>query len=126
MVHFWATWCVPCIRDIPELNRLAAAYEPAGARILAVALDTATPGELRQIAKLYGIRYTVLIGTGEVAQGFGGVGSFPTTFIVDSEGMIVEKSVGVAPELIRRAEARLRSLIKASGRELPPLKPGAP
>lgn len=122
VVHFWASWCVPCMVEIPELNRLAATYEPAGAAVFAVSLDAATPGELRQIARTHDIRHTVLVGTGEVANGFGGIRAFPTTFVVDSEGFIDKELFDGTPETHRRLEASVRSLLSAAGMKLPPAK----
>src|SRR5437867_8878437 len=72
VVHFWATWCVPCMLDIPELNRLAATYEPAGAAVYAVALSSGTAGELRQLERAYDIRHRVLLGDQAIANALGG------------------------------------------------------
>lgn len=119
MVHFWATWCVPCMREIPDLNRLASRYEPSGAAIFAVCLDTATEAELRQIARAYDIRHTVLIGTAETARGFGGVPSFPTTYLVDARGRIVESFTGATRENHKRVEGSIRRMLEQAGRELP-------
>ena len=119
VVHFWASWCVPCMREIPELNRLAERYEPAGAAIFAVAMESGSAGELRQIEKTYEIRHHVLVGDDRVARGFGELAAFPVTFLVDGRGRIVERHDGASRETQHRIEETIRGLLAASGRPLP-------
>lgn len=119
IVHFWVSSCVPCIREIPHLNRLAARYEPFGAGLFAVSSDDATRSELRQIAKAYDIRHTVLIADRAVIGDFGGLEGFPTTFLVDRQGRIVERHIGASEEAQHRVEAGIRQILSASGKPLP-------
>lgn len=120
VVHFWASWCVPCMREIPELNRLAEQYEPSGAALYAVAIGSGSAGDLRQIEKSFSIHHRVLIGDDRVARSFGGVTSFPVTFLVDSRGWIVERHEGATREAHERIEETIRGLLAASGRPVPP------
>ena len=119
VVHFWASFCIPCIREIPELNRLAATYEPLGAAIYAISSDDATAAELRQLERAYGIRHRVLVADRTVIGAFGGLEAFPTTFLVDRSGQIVEKHVGATKEIRERMEASLRRMLASAGRKLP-------
>jgi len=120
VVHFWASWCVPCMQEIPELNRLAERYEPSGAAIYAVAIGSGTAGDLRQVEKSFRIHHRVLIGDEKVVRAFGGVASFPVTFVVDNRGWIVERHEGATHETHRRIEETIRGLLAASGRAVPP------
>lgn len=96
MVNFWATWCGPCKREIPDFIEMQENFREDGFEILGVSLDQ--PGEeamVAQFVKQNGINYDVLYGNGEIAQLYGGVRSIPTTFLVDREGNIVSSKVGL-------------------------------
>jgi hypothetical protein len=108
------------MQEIPELNRLAERYEPSGAALYAVAIGSGSAGDLRQVEKSFGIHHRVLIGDDRIARDFGGVASFPVTFLVDSRGWIVEKHEGATREAHRKIEETIRGLLAASGRPLPP------
>lgn len=113
VVHFWATWCVPCMREIPEMNRIASTYEPSGAALFAVALSSGSAGDLRQLERAYDIRHRVLVGEERLATDFGGVPSFPTTYVVDGKGRIVERHVGATPDIRKKIERSIRQLLEA-------------
>jgi thiol-disulfide isomerase/thioredoxin len=114
IVHFWASWCVPCMREIPDLNRMAAIYEPSGAALFAVALSSGSAGDLRQLERAYNIRHRVLVGNERLATDFGGIPSFPTTYLVDRRGRVVERHVGATPEVRKRIEASVDALLLAA------------
>lgn len=122
VVHFWATWCVPCMREIPEMNRLSARYEPAGVAIYAVAIGSGSAGDLRQIEKAFDIRHRVLVGDENVARAFGSIPAFPVTFLIDGRGRIVERHEGATREAHQRIEATLRGLLAEAGRPVPPAR----
>ena len=119
VVHFWASWCVPCIREIPDLNRLAQRYEPSGAALYAVAVGSGSVQELRQIEKSFRIQHRVLVGDDRLANEFGGVSAFPVTFLVDNRGWIVERHDGATREAQQRIEETIRGMLAAAGRPLP-------
>jgi len=96
MLNFWATWCGPCKREIPDFIELQKTYGPKGLKIVGVALDE--PADVRSFVRANGLNYPVLIGNAEIAQAYGGVQSIPTTFLIDREGKIVTSAVGLRPK----------------------------
>lgn len=99
MLNFWATWCGPCKREIPDFIELQNEYRDKGFEIVGVSLDQ--PGEegaVVQFVSQYGINYDVLHGDGDIAQAYGGVRSIPTTFLIDREGNVVSSKVGLTPK----------------------------
>ncbi len=94
IIDFWATWCAPCIRQIPVLNALKdkRGHEVA---VIGISVDVDGAEAVPPFAEEHGIDYTVLYGDEGLAQDFGARG-FPTLFVRDAEGSIREAHVGVA------------------------------
>ena len=122
VVLFWATHCVPCMRDIPTNNRFAETYERFGAALYAISMDGMSSAEMASLTRRHNIRHTVLLGDEATAKAFGGIDALPTVFVVDGLGRIVEKEVGSAPHVHRRVEGSIRALLEKAGRKLPPLQ----
>lgn len=107
MLNFWATWCGPCKREIPDFIEMQADFRDEGFEIVGVSLDQ--PGEesaVAQFVRQNRINYDVLYGNGEIAQAYGGVRSIPTTFLLDREGNIVSSKVGLQSKAAWEAEIR--------------------
>lgn len=97
IIDFWATWCPPCRKGIPDLIALQKKYKDDLA-VIGISLDQQnTIKDVVPFYKSYGINYPVVYGTGQVVQQFGGVEAIPTSFIIDKEGNIVNKYVGLIP-----------------------------
>jgi thiol-disulfide isomerase/thioredoxin len=102
LVNFWATWCPPCRREIPLLNRLRAEYGPRGYEIVGIAVDFRE--DVLAYMKGTPIDYPMLIGEQDaidVAQAFGIDDLYyPSTVFIDRRGRIVTIKVGElhAPE----------------------------
>ncbi len=96
---FWATWCQPCLMEIPELVQLQKKYRDRGFRVVAVNVDDPDGNKVRPIEERFGINYTVLIGTDQIAQDYGGIYALPTLFLIGRDGKLKEKLMGLeSPE----------------------------
>ena len=95
LLNFWATWCPPCKKEIPDFLVLQDRYRDQDLRIVGIAIDDADA--VRTFAKESGINYSVLIGDDAVTRQYGGIESIPTTFVIDREGMIRARYVGWQP-----------------------------
>lgn len=95
-VNFWASWCAPCLQEIPELVDLQARYGSRGLQIVGIALQK--PEELGKFVNEYKMNYPVLAGEGPViaiAETFGNtIGALPYTVIIDRTGKIVFVKAG--------------------------------
>jgi cytochrome c biogenesis protein CcmG/thiol:disulfide interchange protein DsbE len=94
VIDFWATWCAPCVFQIPILNEFWAAQRGAGVEVLGVAVDAEGAAVVGRFADEHGVRYPVLLGDEALARDFGALG-FPTLFVVGPTGRIESMHTGV-------------------------------
>ena len=98
-LNFWATWCPPCLKEVPEFVLLQTKYQAAGLQFIGVALQK--PEEVRQFVAEHGMNYPVLTGELEViklAESYGNhIGALPYTVIIDRNGQVAHVKPGVLP-----------------------------
>ena len=102
LLDFWATWCAPCVLEIPELNALYAAERPAGLEILAISVDDDEREELARWVEEHGIRYPVVLGSTELAREYGAF-QFPFHVLIGPDGRVLER---LTPGFHEREELR--------------------
>jgi peroxiredoxin len=99
VLDFWATWCPPCVREVPGHIRLQKTYRGAGLEIVAVSLDLDDPGTVRRWVEKHGVNYTVVMGSWDMAAPYGVTDQIPVTIIVDRDGVMRVRLIGYeAPE----------------------------
>jgi thiol-disulfide isomerase/thioredoxin len=98
LLVFWATWCQPCLMEIPSLVKLHEKYRDRNFRVVAINVDDPEGQKVKSIARDFGINYPVLIGDEDIMKQFGGIVALPTSFLIGREGRIREKLQGLQPE----------------------------
>lgn len=97
LVNFWATWCGPCVKEVPDLVALNEEYTAKGALIIGISADRDDDALtlVSTFAKEKNMKYPVIIDNGDLEEAFGGLRGYPTTFYVDKNGKIVKKLIGL-------------------------------
>ncbi|UCD87613.1 MAG: TlpA family protein disulfide reductase, partial [Desulfobacterales bacterium] len=113
VLNFFATWCNPCLQEIPEFVRLHRKFKDKGLEIIGVSLDPEGNTVLRPFIMRYGITYPIVLGTREMVLDYGGIQGIPTTFIIDHTGAISDYFVGLRPGYV--IEASVTKLLKQTG-----------
>ncbi len=95
VLDFWATWCPPCRAEIPGYVEMQKKLESAGVVIVGVSLDQKGPPVVKSFAEKYAINYPLVMGDDAVVQAFGGIEAIPTTFLIDRDGQVRHRKVGM-------------------------------
>jgi thiol-disulfide isomerase/thioredoxin len=107
ILDFWAPWCPPCKREIPDLISLQDQYGPKGLQVVGIGLDRTD--NVTTFVRENGVNYPVMVGDDEITRLYGGIPGIPTTFIVDKEGNISKRFEGFTDRSV--FEAAIRKLL---------------
>ena len=92
LINFWATWCGPCVAEIPEFNQLYDKYKNQNFEILSISISD-TQNQLDKFVKKFPVHYKILFGSQKeiaiVVQNYGGFNSIPISYLVNRDGMVV-------------------------------------
>lgn len=104
LVNVWATWCVPCAREMPELERLRPLLAARGIDLLGVNVDTEPKADIKGFLREHPVRYTVLVGGLPLVERLFATDdlSVPLSIIVDERGVVSELIPGWSSETQRR------------------------
>ena len=108
VVNYWAEWCAPCRKEIPELNALEQQLNGQGVRILGVNFDALQGDALRQSADKMGIAFTVLANDPAPRYELPPSKVLPVTYIIDDQGQVREQLLG--EQTAQGLTARLQAL----------------
>lgn len=103
LVNFWATWCPPCRAEMPGFQKVYAAKRAQGFTVVGVSMDEGSVQQVSAWLRQRSIDYPVAFGTAAVVAGFGGVNSYPTSFLIDRQGRVRYTVQGIFAEMTLRA-----------------------
>lgn len=105
ILNFWATWCGPCRMEIPDLIKLQDRYRDQLV-IIGLSIDEGPAEDVKAFAAAEKINYPVAIVDDQTEKLFGGITSVPSTFIVNPDGAIVQRHVGLLRPDVTEQEVR--------------------
>lgn len=110
VLDFWATWCGPCIREIPSLNELQEHYGSRGVKVIGVTLASGDAKTVKPRVASNKMNYTVLMG--DDSQGFDlNIMGYPTTYLITRDWKIYRTYVGAGPRKIETIRADIEKLL---------------
>lgn len=103
-LNFWATWCGPCRAEIPDLIALQDRYKDR-LQIIGLNVDD-EEADIKQYADEMHINYPVAMTSNDIRIQYGGIPALPTSFVLDTEGRVVQKHVGLWNPAVYETEIR--------------------
>ena len=95
VLNFWATWCVPCLAEMPEFIQMQEELRDQGVQFVGVSHDAGGLDDIRPVAEQLDVNYPLLPDPEmDISAQFGGVQVLPTTFVLDREGAIHASAYG--------------------------------
>ena len=111
LLNFWATWCGPCIAEIPRFSSWQTKYGPRGFQVLGISMDDNIPPVQKAIHK-YQLTYPIIMGDEHLGELFGGVLGLPVTFLISPEGKILAHYQGETD--LNQLENRIATLLASN------------
>ena len=94
VVNFWATWCVPCVKEMPSFENFYRRYRSQGLTLLAVSLDKGDSTKVQEFADKYKLSFPILLDAEGVAEKLYPSFSIPFTYVIDKQGRVVARVDG--------------------------------
>jgi cytochrome c biogenesis protein CcmG, thiol:disulfide interchange protein DsbE len=111
LLNFWATWCVPCLTEMPRFVTWQQEYGGRGLQVIGISMDDEE--QPVRIAYLkYRLNYPVVMGDEKIGERYGGILGLPVTFLIDRGGKIRFKHEGDTD--IKIIESEMRGLLSVS------------
>jgi peroxiredoxin len=108
LLNFWASWCGPCLEEMPKFSGWQREYGAQGLQVIGVSMDD-DPASARRLIARHPTAYPILIGDAELGESFGGVLGLPLTYLIDPKGRIVARYQGSGD--LAKMEARIKTLL---------------
>ena len=114
LLDFWATWCGPCVVEIPWFTEFQRKYKDRGFEVVGISMDDDGWKSINPFVRQKKINYRIVLGDDTTGDLYGGLEALPTTFVIDRSGRIAAVHVGLASR--KDFEDAIEKLLQAPAR----------
>jgi thiol-disulfide isomerase/thioredoxin len=115
VLDFWATWCGPCLTELPAYVQFAERNRARGVEVVGVVFDSGEPKEIQDFVREHRVTYRQLIGNDDMKEAFGGDQGYPTTFVIDGNGLIRLTVLGSTQDKFERLQKAVDQALAVQG-----------
>jgi peroxiredoxin len=105
LVVFFATWCPPCMQEVPILKQLQEEFGQEGFIVVGLSVDQQV-GDVQRFMQRSNVNYPVVMADRKVIKDFGGIPGVPVTFLVSKDGNVLRKYPGLVPHKLLEREVK--------------------
>lgn len=107
LVDLWATWCVPCVAELPHLQELSESLPEDDFLMLGILLESGDADDVAPFIVEKGLTYPNVMGSGEVRDSFGPFLGYPTKYLIDRDGNLVKRYLGAVGDILNEEIGKL-------------------
>ena len=109
LLNFWASWCAPCLEEMPRFSHWQRQYGARGLQVIGVSMDDDAAAVRQHLAR-HPVAYPAIIGDAKLGAAFGGVMGLPLTYLIDRQGRIAARYQGESD--LAAMEAQIKALLE--------------
>jgi len=112
LLNFWATWCAPCAKEMPSMERLYQAYGAKGLVIVGMSVDTGAPQEVKAFAEKLKITFPILHDRDSIVSRHYSIPGVPVSYLIDRKGRVAYRVLGEYDWFASEAHAAVKGLLQ--------------
>ncbi|NQT62990.1 MAG: TlpA family protein disulfide reductase [Candidatus Marinimicrobia bacterium] len=114
LINFWATYCVPCRKEMKHLNRINKTYADQNVQVIGISIDDSrTVGRVKSMVKSQKLKYTILLDTEQKLYKNFNTSAMPFSILVDAQGKILWEHTGYLPGDEVQMESEIKKALAA-------------
>ena len=118
LINFWATYCVPCRKEMKHLNRISETYSEQNVQVVGISIDDArTVGRVKSMVKSQKLNYTILLDTEQKLYKNFNTSALPFSILVDSKSHIIWEHTGYIPGDESKMESEIQNALKSQPKD---------
>ena len=94
LLNFWATWCLPCVKEMPSMERLQQNFKDRGIQVVAISLDKEPKEKVAAFVDQLSLTFPILLDPDGIVSGPYGASALPSTFILNPDGRVIAAAKG--------------------------------